>query len=115
MYFGVGESFNYTPRIKKNGKEGVLLDDIRYTKLRKCELCGKISTPKKITLRFCVNGWDSKYSYKFHMSKIMLCMGCLNKVRPVHKAKKEAERIKTLTGRLYKEVLKCQKLQKQVN
>ncbi len=82
------------------------------TMLNECALCGKKSTPKKVHCRNGVYGWNREHRKDFSfINKNTLCMGCWNKVRVVVKRKEQADEIRRLTGKLYREALKWQKSQ----
>ena len=84
--------------------------------LNTCQLCGKVSTPKKVQTRIDCWGWnrENKKDYSFK-SKHMLCMSCWNKVKPIVNRKEESEELRLIINRLNRERLKCQKLQKVEN
>lgn len=79
------------------------------TKLSECEICGKISTPKKVNYKSGLYGWlDAN-------KKTTLCMGCFNKVSVLVNKEKEAKEIKALIKKLNSERLKCQRSLTQVS
>jgi hypothetical protein len=108
---GVGEKRLWEPSCErlKSGKLSKRLVSVWYTELKTCDLCGFMSTPKKVRNRWDVFGWDTED--EGIRSKVTLCTGCWNKVKPLAKAKEEARKIKYLTNKLYKEGLKWRKLQ----
>lgn len=86
------------------------------TELNTCELCGLTSTPKKVHYRSCVYGWNWKNNKDYQAESLeTLCMGCWNKVRVQVKRSRELDEIRRLTKKLYKEALRCQKLQTQAS
>jgi len=86
------------------------------TWLRTCDLCGKISTPKKIQYRSNEAYWNW-HNKKDYGAKRMgtLCMSCWNKVRPLVKQEETYEKTRLLINKLNRERLICQKLQTQDN
>lgn len=85
------------------------------TPLYVCDVCGKRSTPKKIHIRSDVYGWNKSSYLSEEKSKGLLCTGCWNRVKAVVKKQREADEIRYLKDKLYREVLKWQKLQTQAN
>lgn len=79
----------YEPVLKKNGQPGIrtCLKLRLFTPLLKCELCKKISTPKKIQSRYVIG-----YDY--------LCMGCWNKCRPIENKQNELDVLKKMRNKL---------------
>jgi hypothetical protein len=111
MSRGVGVKTLWEPSCErlKSGKPSKRLVFVWYTELQTCQLCGFMSTPKKVWQRDDVRYWDTETDREH--SKVDLCTGCWNKVKPLAKAKEEARKIKYLTNKLYKEGLKWRKLQ----
>lgn len=99
----------YTLRINKNGKAGRRLDSVLYTPLNECDLCGLVSTPKRVHNRNDVYGWNCDDGDYTARSKCLLCTSCWNKVKPLVKAKTEAIEIKKLSAKLKREAAKWQK------
>ena len=85
------------------------------SELQECELCNRKSTKKRIHDRGTVYGWDQDSDDPWKPSKTRLCMSCWNKVQPIKKAQNEAQEIKYLKNKLYREALKWQKLTTQAN
>ena len=86
-----------------------------FTKLRQCELCLKLSTPKKIQERD-VENWDlapyiSWPKNKWKPSKTILCMGCRNNVKPIYVNREKIIENKILINKLKREMTKWRKLQ----
>jgi hypothetical protein len=86
------------------------------TTLRECDVCSKLSTPKKIMCRNLLYKWnvDDKKDYETP-SKNMLCTGCWNKIRVLVKRQNVCEENKRLTAKLKTEINKWVKLQQQVS
>lgn len=87
----------------KNGKPGRRVHSVPvyYTPINCCDVCGTLVPPKKVCDRSGVWGWnfDGPKDYK-SKSKSMLCMGCWNKIRPLHKKAIEVDELRTLINRL---------------
>lgn len=118
VHMGANTRHTYVNQVLKNGKFGKRFDCVVYTPLNNCELCGLLGTPKKVSHRWDVYGWDLNMNEKAEspgLHKCLFCTGCWNKVKPIAKAKKEAREIRYLTGKLYRETLKWQKLQTPAN
>ena len=86
------------------------------TTLRECQLCGKLSTPKKITCRNDVFRWNvtDKNDYETE-GKNTLCMGCWNKIRVLVKRQEVCDQSRRLIAKLKEETRKWVKLQQQVS
>lgn len=71
------------------------------TKLKTCELCRKTSTPKKVTHRDGIYGWNfhNKEDLSFE-SKDVLCVGCWNKVRSLIERKHKADEVGKIINEL---------------
>ena len=86
----------------------------KFTLLRQCSECSKVSTPKKIQVRHL-------YGLQFEAESIslrfkehertypMLCMGCYNKVKPMHEKLCDNEELRLDIGRLKREIYKLNK------
>ena len=99
---------------RKDGKQGSLRRRVVgcYTPLFTCELCGKVSTPFKVHEREDVIGWDwGKKGAREQPSKVLLCTGCWNKVKPINKRREEACLNSKLINRTKREIEKWIKLQ----
>jgi hypothetical protein len=106
---GVRRRWEWVHKRLKSGKLKEELVLVWYTKLHDCQLCGFMSTPKKVRQRDDVRYWDTETDGEH--SKVMLCTGCWNKVKPIAEAQREAREINYLMNILYKGTLKWQKLQ----
>jgi hypothetical protein len=86
------------------------------TTLKECQLCGKLSTPKKIVRRWSVYRWNAngKHDYETE-SKDTLCMGCWNKIRVLVKRQEVCDQSRRLIAKLKEETRKWVKLQQQVS
>jgi len=87
-----GYFWEWIPYIKKNGepgKNGYLNSHRYFTYLNICDICGKMSTPKKINIRNNVWGWNKDNKHDYLTENLdMLCMSCWNKVIKIkHKEK----------------------------
>ena len=82
--------------IRKDGKPGrwYQVPGPEYTPLNKCDVCGLVSTPKKVQTRNDVYGWNRE-SRKDYLAppRNMLCMGCWNRVRALVRRKDETSEI----------------------
>jgi hypothetical protein len=86
------------------------------TKLRQCGVCGKISTPKKISYRsLCADWYMESLDEPMQQERNILCTGCWNKVRVIVARQHEANEIRRLNSKLIREYRKCQKSQILVN
>ena len=77
----------------------------RYTKLRKCFKCGRVSTPKKIQWRSFFGG-ESRKEWRDNGSSSLIepcCMGCYNKIKPLSKAHWECKEIRSLISKFKRE------------
>lgn len=106
---GVVDKWEWIPKRLKSGKLSAEWVSVWYTELQTCQLCGFMSTPKKVWQRDDVRYWDTETDREH--SKVMLCTGCWNKVKPIAKAQREAREINYLMNKLYKGTLEWQKLQ----
>lgn len=81
-----------------------------YTPLHLCDLCSKISTPKKIQYRPMCYKWDADNRKRYWEGRQsgILCMGCWNKVRHIVKREEEVEQSRLLINAINREVKKCQ-------
>lgn len=85
-----GWYWNLERPINKNGKPSTKRWDyhsIKFTPLKACECCGKISTPHNIQYRYDVYNWtvpfeDKKNWFKYE-HKTTLCMICWNKAAQI--------------------------------
>jgi len=75
------------------------------TILNECEICHKISTPKKIHERRT----SVFYDRETYNNKSCLCMSCWNKAKSLEKRTREIEELKTLTYQLKKVSRVCRK------
>ena len=87
------------------------------TMLRECGVCGKISTPKKISYRSLCADWymTNPYEEPMQQEKDILCTGCWNKVRRIVARQREANELRLLNNRLIREYRKWQRSQTQAN
>jgi hypothetical protein len=90
-YTGVGNSH---PRLFKNP----------VTKLNTCQLCGRMSTLKKVYLRNDVYRWNCENGDYKCEGKDTLCTGCWNKVRPLVMREREAKELSSFINRIKKEI-----------
>lgn len=77
------------------------------TELITCELCGKLSTPKKVHSRSRCWGWNldrENYGNPDIKEKSVLCCGCWNKVKPIVKRQEEADEMKRILNQFKKEI-----------
>lgn len=75
------------------------------TKLETCQLCGKTSTPKKVSHRIVIYRWNCHDKKDWSCeSKSVLCMGCWNKVRPLVEREDEADDMKRFINQVKKEI-----------
>jgi len=79
------------------------------TEIRRCELCGKISTPKKIQSRSDIFHWDSERKDYTKKNKSMLCMGCYNKIKPLVYKKRDIDDLIKLQKAIIRKVRKHEK------
>ena len=98
---------HYTWSVLKNGKQGKRIISSCgpwYTPLNECDVCGYISTPKKVQHRNELWGWNltDKKDYTTK-SKEMLCMSCWNKIRPLVMLERESNEVRTLINKLKRE------------
>jgi hypothetical protein len=76
-----------------------------HTKLTQCELCGFVSTSKKIVYRSDVSTWNWRHEKDWAApSKSTLCMSCYNKVRPIDKRIQDIWASQLLINALKREV-----------
>jgi hypothetical protein len=99
-----GFTSNVTFKTLKSGKLSKIpiIEHIYFTPLRECELCGKISTPKKIQYRTRCFGWgkENKHDYEFKTHG-MLCMRCWNIVeRLICNKERQIKELNKLTNKL---------------
>lgn len=86
------------------------------TSLNTCQVCGKVSTPKKVHCRNDVFRWNAESSSDFTTkNKDILCMGCWNKIRPLVSRQMSVNENRRMINKLNKRRLQCQKSQTQVN
>ena len=97
------------------------------TPLNVCEVCGKTSTPKKVSQRHDVYLWDKDISFTksgrmdykkcargiWDNSKTMLCMSCWNKAKAIEKRRDDGNTIADLNMKLQRSIRECQKLNRQ--
>lgn len=78
---------------------------IEFTPLNKCDICGKVSTPKKVNCRTDCYHWytNTRYDNGYNYMNI-LCMPCWNKVRSIMKKEEEAKEINSLYKKLKREI-----------
>ena len=82
------------------------------TTLVECQLCGKLSTPKKITCRNDVYRWNANdKNDRETKGKDILCTGCWNKVRALVKRQAMCNESRKLIAKLKMETNKWEKLQ----
>ena len=81
---------------RKDGRLGAWRQDIGlwYTPLSKCDLCGKVSTPKKVNAR------NDCFNYELWKCTPVLCTGCWNKVRPIARLHSELQELKSVGNKL---------------
>lgn len=94
---------------RKDGKPRInpqIEDYARFTHLRKCHFCGKLSTPKHIQIRCFFGGEGTKEWRENGCSWIQgpCCVGCWNKIRPLDKQHHECRRNRTLLNKLKQEI-----------
>lgn len=79
----------------KNGKQGKRWITTAFwcTKLRTCQVCGLVSTPKRVQYRSTLHGWDLERGDYVSETKSTLCMGCYNKVRHIYRVANECEKL----------------------
>lgn len=103
-----------TPKIREYTDGGCWYGErrnaLRYsanpvTELRKCDLCGKVSTPKKVQHRPLVWRWD-KHKNDYSDSKSTLCMGCWNKTRRLVERQEKLDELIKLQRKILREVAK---------
>lgn len=84
------------------------------TTLKNCDLCGRLSTPKKIVYRSYIYGWNQKDKNDYlTKSKDYLCMGCWNKVRALVKKQNICDENRRLISKIKLEIAKWLKSQQQ--
>lgn len=111
-----GYWYNSCKEGNKSWKRAFFIENEK-TILKTCDLCGKTSTPRKVTCRNDVFFWnfDKKdfSTWADTTLKNVLCVPCWNKIRAIFKREGDALEIKKLVNQLTREVKKWQKSQHQ--
>jgi len=76
------------------------------TRLRTCEACGMLSTPKRIQTRRYVWGWNwiNQEDRQTAPVKNILCMACWNKARFILRQENDIKNCKALLNQLKREI-----------
>jgi len=87
---------------RKDGKLGhwYQIPGPHYTVLNVCDVCGKISTPKKIHNRNDVFGWNFEKNDWSTPAKNMLCTGCWNKAAVIIHKRHDLDKCRCLLNKL---------------
>ena len=109
----------YELRVLKSGKlsKRVYSIFIPYTEINVCEVCGKIGTPRRVTIRNDVWGWnrESKEDYVTEPKMGMLCVGCWNRVRTLVYREDKIDEIRSFIKKLERTIANERKQQNQNN
>ena len=97
-------------KVRKNGQMGtrVYLRLVYITPLNKCDLCGRISTPRNINYKTVTRYYSRQDEKDDVLSKYdslyYLCTSCWNKCERIGFKEKEHDELRRLINKLKKEI-----------
>ena len=105
--------------VKKNGKTGRSLVEVCgpwYTKVLKCELCGRLGSPKYVCYRNDIFHWNFGLRHETPDRIIhRLCISCWNKIKPINRKRDIVLENRKVINKTFREIAKCAKLQRQAS
>ena len=108
-YYCGGVEFDYFPidgfwgRKKGRGHKWNFYSN-PVTRLMDCMICGKRSTPKKVSCRSDCYGWNRTGPLDMSESKDVLCVGCWRRVASILKKERDFDDNRRMINKLEREI-----------